>query len=72
MKRNDTVERILRSARKIFSEHPYHTASIRMIGNDAGLNYPLIAYYFSTKAALFLPHLQQLIRGGDQNANDEH
>ncbi|MCK9362055.1 MAG: TetR/AcrR family transcriptional regulator [Syntrophales bacterium] len=52
-KKNDTVERVLRSARKIFSEHPYHTASIRMIGNDAGLNYPLIAYYFSTKAALF-------------------
>ena len=52
-KRNNTVQKILRSARKIFSEHPYHTASIRMIGNDAGLNYPLIAYYFSTKAALF-------------------
>jgi AcrR family transcriptional regulator len=52
-KKNDTVGRILHSARKIFSEHPYHTASIRTIGNDAGLNYPLIAYYFSTKAALF-------------------
>jgi AcrR family transcriptional regulator len=52
-KKNDAVERILHSARKIFSENPYHTASIRMIGNDAGLNYPLIAYYFSTKAALF-------------------
>ena len=52
-KRNYTVERILRSAKKIFSEHPYHTASIRLIGNDAGLNYPLIAYYFSTKAVLF-------------------
>ncbi len=52
-KKNGTVEKILRSARKIFSENPYHTASIRMIGNDAGLNYPLIAYHFSTKAALF-------------------
>jgi AcrR family transcriptional regulator len=52
-KEEGTLAKILAAARKIFSEYPYHTASIRLIGNAAGLNYPLIAYYFSTKAALF-------------------
>jgi len=52
-KKIDTVARICAAAKKIFSEYPYHRASIRMIGNAAGLNYPLIAYYFSTKSTLF-------------------
>lgn len=52
-KKVDTVATILAAAKKIFSEYPYHRASIRMIGNAAGLNFPLIAYYFSTKSALF-------------------
>lgn len=59
-KKNDTVARILAAAKKIFSEYPYHTASIRIIGNTAGLNFPLIAYYFPTKAALFEAVLSDL------------
>jgi AcrR family transcriptional regulator len=53
IKESSTLAKILAAAKKIFSEYPYHTASIRVIGDAAGLNYPLIAYYFSTKAALF-------------------
>ncbi|TFH39697.1 MAG: TetR/AcrR family transcriptional regulator [Chrysiogenales bacterium] len=48
-----TKETIVRAARKIFSEHAYHTASIRMIGKEAGIEHPLINYYFPSKAELF-------------------
>ena len=44
---------IVGAARKIFSRHPYHTASMRMIGKEAGVEHPLINYYFPTKASLF-------------------
>ncbi len=52
-KENETKGKILIAAKKIFSEYPYHTASIRMIGHAAGINHPLVAYYFSSKATLF-------------------
>ncbi len=48
-----TRERILTAARKIFAEHPYKAASIRMIGKEGGFDHPLIHYYFPTKAELF-------------------
>jgi len=60
IKKTDTVARILTAAKKVFSEYPYRTASIRMIGNSAGLNFPLIAYYFPTKAVLFEKVLSDL------------
>lgn len=44
---------IVSAARKIFSRHPYHTASMRMIGKEAGVEHPLINYYYPTKASLF-------------------
>lgn len=44
---------IVTAARKIFARHPYHTASMRMIGKEAGVEHPLINYYFPTKASLF-------------------
>ena len=37
----------------MFSDYPYYAASIRMIGKAAGIEHPLINYYFPTKAALF-------------------
>ncbi len=52
-KENETKRKIITAAKKIFSEYPYGTASIRMIGNAAGVNYPLVAYYFPSKAALY-------------------
>lgn len=48
-----TRENIVRAARKVFSEHPYHTASMRMIGKVAQIEHPLINYYFPNKAVLF-------------------
>ncbi len=48
-----TRERILMAARKVFAEHPYKAASIRMIGKAGGFDHPLIHYYFPTKAELF-------------------
>jgi AcrR family transcriptional regulator len=44
---------IVSAARRVFSQHPYHTASMRMIGKEAGVEHPLINYYFPTKARLF-------------------
>jgi AcrR family transcriptional regulator len=48
-----TRAKILKAARKVFGEHPYHSASIRMIGKAAGLDHPLVSYYFRSKADLF-------------------
>jgi TetR/AcrR family transcriptional regulator len=44
---------IVSAARRIFSRYPYHTASMRMIGKEAGVEHPLINYYYPTKASLF-------------------
>lgn len=48
-----TRERILLAARTVFARHPYNSASIRMIGKEGGIEYPLIHYYFPTKSDLF-------------------
>lgn len=48
-----TREKILQAARKVFSKHPYHTASMRMIGQEAGVDHPLISYYFTGKSELY-------------------
>ncbi len=55
-----TRENIMRAARKVFSEHPYHTASMRMIGKEARIEHPLINYYFPNKAVLFETIVQTL------------
>ncbi|MBU2488428.1 MAG: TetR/AcrR family transcriptional regulator [Proteobacteria bacterium] len=46
-------DNIMKAARRLFSEHPYNAASLRMIGKEGGFEHPLIHYYFPTKAALF-------------------
>lgn len=48
-----TREKILEAAKTVFAERPYSTASIRMVGTAAGIDHPLISYYFPTKAELF-------------------
>jgi TetR/AcrR family transcriptional regulator len=48
-----TREKILLAARKVFSEHPFKAASMRMIGKAGGFDHPLIHYYFPAKAELF-------------------
>lgn len=48
-----TRDKILEAAKRVFSEHPYSAATIRMVGEEAGIDHPLITYYFPTKAELF-------------------
>ncbi len=52
-KRVATRDKILEAAKQVFAEHPYSSASIRMVGKAAGIDHPLISYYFPTKADLF-------------------
>jgi AcrR family transcriptional regulator len=59
-RKTPTRERILEAAKRVFAEHPYSTASIRMVGNAAGLDHPLISYYFPTKADLFEAVLEEI------------
>ena len=62
-KRNKKVatrEKILEAAKRVFAEHPYSTASIRMVGSAAGIDHPLISYYFPTKADLFEAVLEEI------------
>jgi AcrR family transcriptional regulator len=53
--------KILKAARKVFTRRAYHAASIRMIGNEAGIDHPLISYYFPSKAALFEAVLENIL-----------
>jgi len=52
-KKKNTREKVLKAARKVFAEHPYHAASIRMIGTKGRIDHPLVSYYFPSKAKLF-------------------
>jgi AcrR family transcriptional regulator len=46
-------DKILEAAKRVFSEYPYSAATIRMVGEEAEIDHPLITYYFPTKAELF-------------------
>lgn len=48
-----TREKILNAALTVFGSYPYHRASFRMIGTEAGVEHPLINYYFPSKSELF-------------------
>lgn len=52
-KGEQTRIKILEAARKVFTAHPYNTASIRMIGKEGGFDFTLIHHYFPSKAELF-------------------
>ena len=54
--------KILKAARKIFAQYAYHAASIRMIGKEAGIDHPLISYYFPSKAELFEAVLADIVQ----------
>ncbi len=51
--KRETREAIIEAAIQVFSDYPYSSASIRRIGKAAGIDHPLVNYYFPTKAALF-------------------
>lgn len=50
---DNSREKILAAARKVFAKHPYHVATMRMVGKVGGFDHQLIAYYFPSKADLF-------------------
>jgi AcrR family transcriptional regulator len=51
--KKETRDKILEAARQVFAAYPYHSAGIRMISNLAGVDHPMIKYYFGSKADLF-------------------
>ncbi len=53
VKKELTRVRILSAARRVFARHPYHSASMRMIGAEGRFDHALIRYHFRTKAILF-------------------
>ena len=61
--------KILKAARKVFAQYAYHAASIRMIGKEAGIDHPLISYYYPSKAVLFEAVLADILQEW-QKAND--
>lgn len=46
-------ERILKAAREVFALYSYKAASTRMVAKQAGVEHPLIHYYFGSKEGLF-------------------
>jgi AcrR family transcriptional regulator len=58
--KKETKEKILAAARHVFSNYPYHAASIRTIGKLAGIEHPLISYYFPNKADLFRAVMEEV------------
>lgn len=52
-KGENTRKRILHAAKEVFSRHPYHSASVRMVGKAGGFDHPIIHYYFPKKEGLF-------------------
>lgn len=46
-------ERILKAAREVFMVHSFKQASTRMIAKEAGVEHPMIHYYFGSKENLF-------------------
>lgn len=52
-KGESTAEKIIRAARKVFATSPYNATTTRMIAKEAGVEHPLIHYYFGSKEQLF-------------------
>ncbi len=52
MARDDTKERILDAAEKLFSDNGFAATSLRMITSGAGVNLAAVHYHFGSKEAL--------------------
>lgn len=46
-------ERILKASREIFGRYSFKAASTRMVAKQAGVEHPMIHYYFGSKEKLF-------------------
>ena len=52
-KRKDKAERILAAADELFGQQGYDAVSVRDVARAAGVNKPLVFYYFDSKEELF-------------------
>ena len=62
---DDRRERLLLTARRLFSERGFHNVAVRDIAAEAGVTHPLIYYYWSSKEDLLaavMEHAQSRIR----------
>src|SRR5580704_7358348 len=48
----ETSERLIAAAERLFAEHGYSGVSVRMIAAAAGVNWSLLGYYFRGKEGL--------------------
>ncbi|HWQ52471.1 MAG TPA: TetR/AcrR family transcriptional regulator [Bryobacteraceae bacterium] len=64
---NDTKEKILDAAERIFSEHGYAAASLRAMIADAGVNLAAVHYHFGSKEKLLI----EVVRRRVGPINDE-
>lgn len=55
-------EQILDAARREFGEHGYQAATVRKIGQAAGVDPKLVHYYFGTKEELFTATIAETFR----------
>lgn len=55
-----TRRTIMTAARRVFAEYPYHSASIRMIGDAGKFKHAIIRYHFPSKASLFRAVLTEI------------
>ena len=53
-------ERILKAARDVFTVYPFKEAGTRMIAKQAGVEHPMIHYYFGSKENLFYAMAEDL------------
>jgi AcrR family transcriptional regulator len=59
-------QKILKAARKLFSEKGFHSASMADIAQEAGVNKALLFYYFSSKKNLYSEILKDLFANFSQ------
>ncbi|MFP4477663.1 MAG: TetR/AcrR family transcriptional regulator [Desulfatibacillaceae bacterium] len=60
---NNRPRQIVDAARKVFTRHPYTSASIRMIEKEGDFDHSLIRYYFKGKQGLFEAVMEDLLSG---------
>ncbi len=59
--KKDTRDKILKAALQVFTQHPYQSASIRMISKLGEVDHALISYHFGSKAELYKSVLRQMM-----------
>jgi AcrR family transcriptional regulator len=58
---DDTRDRVISSALRLFGQHGFDGASTRDIAMDAGVNAPSLQYYFASKEGLYLACVERMV-----------